>query len=82
MSDVTVKQFAEVVGIPVDRLIAQLNDAGLATKASDETITDDEKMTLLSYLRGLLHAHAVDVVSLLRQLGQQLCLHLIKFHFA
>ncbi len=52
MSEVTVKQFAEVVGIPVDRLIAQLSDAGLSAKASDETITDDEKMTLLSYLRG------------------------------
>ncbi|HFE37304.1 MAG TPA: translation initiation factor IF-2, partial [Gammaproteobacteria bacterium] len=51
MSEVTVKQFAEVVGIPVDRLIAQLSDAGLSAKASDETITDDEKMTLLSYLR-------------------------------
>jgi len=52
MSDVTVKQFAEVVGIPVDRLIAQLSDAGLSAKASDEIITDDEKMTLLSHLRG------------------------------
>ena len=52
MSDVTVKQFAETVGIPVDRLIAQLSDAGLSAKNSDETITDDEKMTLLGYLRG------------------------------
>ena len=52
MSEVTVKQFAEVVGIPVDRLIAQLSDAGLPEKTSEETITDDEKMQLLSYLRG------------------------------
>jgi len=52
MSDVTVKQFAETVGIPVDRLISQLSDAGLSAKASDETITEDEKMTLLTYLRG------------------------------
>ena len=29
MSEVTVKQFADVVGIPVDRLLAQLGDAGL-----------------------------------------------------
>jgi len=53
MSEVTVKEFAEVVGIPVDRLISQLSDAGLAAKASDETITDDEKVKLLSYLRGI-----------------------------
>jgi len=52
MSDVTVKQFAETVGIPVDRLISQLSDAGLSAKASDETITEDEKITLLTYLRG------------------------------
>jgi len=53
MSEVTVKEFAEVVGIPVDRLISQLSDAGLAAKASEETITDDEKVKLLSYLRGI-----------------------------
>ncbi|MDX1811361.1 MAG: translation initiation factor IF-2 N-terminal domain-containing protein, partial [Gammaproteobacteria bacterium] len=52
MSEVTVKQFAEVVGIPVDRLISQLSDAGLPEKTSEETISDDEKMQLLSYLRG------------------------------
>lgn len=51
MSEVTVKQFAEVVGIPVDRLIAQLSDAGLPEKNSEETITDDEKMRLLAFLR-------------------------------
>jgi len=53
MSEVTVKEFAEVVGIPVDRLISQLSDAGLVAKASDEKITDDEKVQLLSYLRNL-----------------------------
>jgi len=51
MSEVTVKEFADVVGIPVDRLISQLNDAGLSAKASDETISDDEKLKLLSFLR-------------------------------
>ncbi len=52
MSDVTVKQFAEVVGISVDRLISQLGEAGVSVKTSDETITEDEKMMLLSHLRG------------------------------
>lgn len=52
MSGVTVKQFADTVGIPVDRLIVQLGEAGLAEKSPEETISDDEKMQLLSYLRG------------------------------
>ncbi|MDH5692375.1 MAG: translation initiation factor IF-2 [Gammaproteobacteria bacterium] len=51
MSEVTIRQFAEVVGIPVDRLLVQLGEAGLAEKTADEAITDDEKMQLLSYLR-------------------------------
>ncbi len=51
MSEVTVKEFADVVGIPVQRLLSQLGEAGLPEKAPDETITDDEKMQLLSYLR-------------------------------
>jgi translation initiation factor IF-2 len=51
MTDVTVKQFAEVVGIPVDRLLVQLGEAGLPIENPDASITDKEKMQLLSYLR-------------------------------
>ncbi|MEW6354476.1 MAG: translation initiation factor IF-2 associated domain-containing protein, partial [Pseudomonadota bacterium] len=51
MSEVTVKQFAEVVGIPVDHLLAQLSEAGLPIKNAQETISDNEKLQLLSYLR-------------------------------
>ncbi len=51
MSDVTVKQFADVVGLPVERLLSQLGDAGLTITDADDTISDQEKMQLLSYLR-------------------------------
>jgi translation initiation factor IF-2 len=51
MTDVTVKQFADVVGIPVERLIAQLGEAGLSITDVDEVISDNEKTQLLSYLR-------------------------------
>jgi len=51
MSEVTVKQFADVVGIPVDRLLTQLDGAGIAVSGADATISDDEKMELLAYLR-------------------------------
>ncbi len=52
MSDVTIKQFAEVVGVPVDRLLVQLGAAGVEQKKPDETISDDEKHKLLSFLKG------------------------------
>lgn len=51
MADVTVQQFAGVVGISVDRLVQQLSEAGLPSKDPDDTINDDEKAQLLSYLR-------------------------------
>ena len=53
MSELTVKQFADVVGIPVDRLLVQLGEAGLSDKDQNTTITDKEKVQLLSYLRGI-----------------------------
>jgi len=51
MAEVTVQQFAGVVGISVDRLVQQLSEAGLPAKTADDTISDDEKSQLLSYLR-------------------------------
>ena len=51
MSEVTVKQLAEVIGISADRLISQLEEAGLPMKDADGTISDDEKVKLLSHLR-------------------------------
>ena len=52
MADVSVTQFAEVVGISVDRLLEQLKEAGVKVDSADNTITDEEKMTLLSFLKG------------------------------
>ena len=51
MSDVTVKQLAEVVKTPVDKLIEQLNSAGIPVSQADDTITDEQKMKLLDHLR-------------------------------
>lgn len=52
MSDVTVKQLAEVVRTPVEKLLEQLKEAGIEKTSGEDTITDDEKLTLLSVLRG------------------------------
>jgi translation initiation factor IF-2 len=54
MSEVTVKQFAETIGVPVDRLVDQLKDAGVSATAAESFIGDDDKVKLLDYLR---HKH-------------------------
>jgi len=51
MTDVTVKQFATVVGIPIDRLLVQFEEAGIKVAGADSTITDQQKMDLLTHLR-------------------------------
>ncbi|WP_394753632.1 translation initiation factor IF-2 [Crenothrix sp.] len=51
MSDKTVRQLAEVVRIPLERLLEQLKEAGLSASSPDDVISEDEKMRLLSHLR-------------------------------
>ncbi len=51
MTDVTVKQFAEVVGVPTDRLLVQLGEAGLSVNDENAVISDSEKTQLLDFLR-------------------------------
>lgn len=51
MSKKTVRQLADIVKIPLERLLVQLKEAGVnATKAEDE-ISEDEKTKLLAHLR-------------------------------
>ncbi|MEX2480517.1 MAG: translation initiation factor IF-2 [Gammaproteobacteria bacterium] len=57
MAEVTVQQFAGVVGISVDRLMQQLAEAGLPEKSPGDMISDDEKSQLLSYLRKMHGKH-------------------------
>ncbi|MGH8280154.1 MAG: translation initiation factor IF-2 [Gammaproteobacteria bacterium] len=51
MPEVTVRQFAEVVGTPVDRLLVQLAEAGIEVTDPDIAISDEQKMQLLTHLR-------------------------------
>ena len=51
MSEVTVSQLASDVGIPVDRLLKQLGDAGVAKSSESDVITEQEKVALLNHLR-------------------------------
>ena len=51
MPEVTIKQYANVIDIPVERLLDQLVQAGLSSKSEDDMITDSEKAELLGFLR-------------------------------
>ena len=51
MAEVTVKQLAQVVGTPIDKLLVQLSDAGVPKTGEDDMISDSEKLTLLTHLR-------------------------------
>src|SRR3989338_9264052 len=52
MADVTVKQLAQVVGIPVERLLNQLQEAGLSFNDDQQTVNEDQKRILLNHLKG------------------------------
>ena len=51
MSEVTVKHLAGIVGIPVDRLMTQLKEAGIIVADGDAQLSEQEKVQLLTYLR-------------------------------
>src|SRR3954463_3100217 len=62
MADVTVSQFAEVLKVPVERLLTQLDEAGITVSGADDTISDDAKMELLTFLRRT-HGRAEDAAA-------------------
>ena len=51
MADVTVSQFAEVLKVPVEKLLVQLDQAGIKVQGPNDRISDDAKLELLSHLR-------------------------------
>ncbi len=51
MSDKSVTELAGMVGIPLDRLLEQMKEAGIAGHTATDTINEDDKMTLLAHLR-------------------------------
>ncbi|MFT7406097.1 translation initiation factor IF-2 [Zhongshania sp.] len=51
MAEVTVSQLAEVVGAPVERLLRQMKEAGLSHSAAGQAVSDEDKQTLLTFLK-------------------------------
>jgi len=52
MSEITIKAFAQQIGIEPERLVKQLNDAGVSGKTVEDSLRDNEKRTLLEFLQG------------------------------
>jgi len=51
MAQVTVQQLAEMVGASADRLLLQMKDAGLPHSVAGEAVSDEDKQTLLAFLK-------------------------------
>jgi translation initiation factor IF-2 len=51
MAEVTVNELAKSIGAPVERLLKQMNEAGLQHKSAEAKVSDDEKQRLLNFLK-------------------------------
>jgi translation initiation factor IF-2 len=51
MADVTVGELAKVVGVTAERLLAQIKEAGLPHQRAEDPISNEDKNTLLLFLR-------------------------------
>ena len=51
MTDQTVNTLAEKVGVPVERLLNQMEEAGLTRRAATDPVSDEERKSLLSHLQ-------------------------------
>ncbi|HIG65762.1 MAG TPA: translation initiation factor IF-2 [Methyloprofundus sp.] len=51
MSDKTVQELAGIVGIPLERLIEQMEEAGISAHSAEDKISEEEKVILLGHLR-------------------------------
>lgn len=51
MAETSVKDFADAIGKPVDRLIEQMQEAGLSHKSADQKVSEQDKEKLLGYLK-------------------------------
>jgi len=75
MAEVTIAQFADVLKVPVDRLIAQLDQAGISVSGPQDRISEEAKLELLTHLRRS-HGHesgsAPSRITLKRKTQQEL----------
>ncbi|MGB0467392.1 MAG: translation initiation factor IF-2 [Pontibacterium sp.] len=51
MAEVTVKQLADVVGVSVERLLTQMQEAGINGKNQESGVSENERQALLAFLK-------------------------------
>lgn len=51
MTQVTVKELAKVVNTPVESLLQQMHEAGLAHTSADQKVSETEKQKLFDFFR-------------------------------
>ncbi|MBE9548875.1 MAG: translation initiation factor IF-2 [Proteobacteria bacterium] len=51
MSQITVAQLAEVLGVSAEKLLEQFKEAGIEAEGADSTVSNDSKRILLTWLR-------------------------------
>ena len=88
MAAQSIEKFAASIRVPVERLLRQLQEAGVGERSAADSITDDEKAQLLGFLRRSHGAEATDAsptprkITLTRQvvseLKQQLGLRVLQ----
>ena len=52
MAEISVSNFAESVGAPVEKIMEQMIKAGIKVESADTLINDEQKKQLLDFLRG------------------------------
>ena len=72
MAETSVKEFAEAIGKPVERLVEQMQEAGLPHKQADEKVSEKDKETLLGYLKRNSGAGEPKKITMTRKVTQQL----------
>lgn len=53
MNGVPAKKFAREVGVPIERLMVQLAEAGIAIRSEDDLISGDDRLKFIEHLRTL-----------------------------
>src|SRR4051812_45088102 len=51
MADLTIQDLAKMVGVPVERLLEQIQEAGLPQTAAADSINNDQRTKLLVFLK-------------------------------
>lgn len=78
MAAQSIEKFAASIRVPVERLLRQLQEAGVGERSAADSITDDEKAQLLGFLRRSHGAEATDAsptprkITLTRQVVSEL----------